>query len=199
MSQATIDAVRGWASLFGARTIYRAKRGFGQADMDIAVVVQRQIPSSRAGVMFTIEPASGELDKLVIEGAFGLGESVVSGSVSPDRYVVGKQKLNDLAIAQDLARVGGADDAGDAELARDDRRVAGHPAGVGDDHRRAAHQGNPVGRSHMDDEHLAVSQLGAPAERGDHPYRAGRDTGRRAEPAEQRLLLRAATADPGGM
>ena len=93
---ATLEAVRQcWASLFGARTIYyRAKRGFGQADMDIAVVVQRQIPSTRAGVMFTIEPASGELDRLVIEGAFGLGESVVSGSVSPDRYVVGKQKLN---------------------------------------------------------------------------------------------------------
>jgi pyruvate,water dikinase len=92
----TLDAVRRcWASLFGARTIYyRAKRGFGQADMDIAVVVQRQIPSTRAGVMFTIEPASGERDRLVIEGAFGLGESVVSGSVSPDRYVVGKDKLN---------------------------------------------------------------------------------------------------------
>jgi len=95
-AEPTLSAVRRcWASLFGARTIYyRAKRGFGQADMDIAVVVQRQIPSTRAGVMFTIEPASGERDRLVIEGSFGLGESVVSGSVSPDRYVVGKQKLN---------------------------------------------------------------------------------------------------------
>ncbi len=95
-AESALDAVRRcWASLFGARTIYyRAKRGFGQADMDIAVVVQRQISSTRAGVMFTIEPASGERDRLVIEGAFGLGESVVSGSVSPDRYVVGKQKLN---------------------------------------------------------------------------------------------------------
>jgi pyruvate,water dikinase len=58
--------------------------------MDIAVVVQRQIASSRAGVMFTIDPASGDDDRIVIEGAFGLGESVVSGSVSPDRYVVAK-------------------------------------------------------------------------------------------------------------
>ena len=41
--------------------------------------------------------------------------------------------------------------------------------------------------SHMGDEHLAVSRLGAPAERGDHPYRAGRATGRRAEPADQLL------------
>jgi pyruvate,water dikinase len=90
---AVLDAVRRcWSSLFGARTVYyRAKQGFGQADMDIAVVVQRQIQATRAGVMFTIEPASGATDLLVIEGSFGLGESVVSGSVSPDRYVVSKQ------------------------------------------------------------------------------------------------------------
>ena len=91
-ADAVLDAVRDcWASLFGSRTVfYRAKRGFSQADMDIAVVVQSQIPSTRAGVMFTIDPASGKTDRLVIEGAFGLGESVVSGSVSPDRYVVAK-------------------------------------------------------------------------------------------------------------
>jgi pyruvate,water dikinase len=95
---AVIAAVREcWSSLFGARTIYyRAKRGFGQADMDIAVVVQRQVESIRSGVMFTIDPASGATDRLIIEGAFGLGESVVSGSVSPDRYVVGKEKLTTL-------------------------------------------------------------------------------------------------------
>ena len=94
-ADAVLDAVRRcWSSLFGARTVYyRSKRGFGQADMDIAVVIQRQIEATRAGVMFTIDPASGATDKLVIEGAFGLGESVVSGSVSPDRYVVAKQRL----------------------------------------------------------------------------------------------------------
>ena len=83
---------RCWASLFGARTVfYRAKRGLPQAGMDIAVVVQRQIQSTRAGVMFTIDPSSGRTDRIVIEGAFGLGESVVSGSVSPDRYIVDKE------------------------------------------------------------------------------------------------------------
>ena len=92
-----VEAVRScWASLFGARTVfYRSKRGFGQADMDIAVVVQRQIESTRAGVMFTIDPATGDEDRLVIEGSFGLGEAVVSGSVSPDRYLVEK---DDMAI-----------------------------------------------------------------------------------------------------
>jgi pyruvate,water dikinase len=91
-----VDAVRRcWSSLFGARTVfYRAKQGFGQADMDIAVVVQAQILSTRAGVMFTIDPASGDHDRLVIEGSLGLGESVVSGQVSPDRYLVDKQTMH---------------------------------------------------------------------------------------------------------
>jgi pyruvate,water dikinase len=94
-SDAVVDAVRRcWASLFGARTVfYRAKRGFSQGEMAIAVVVQRQIASTRAGVMFTIDPSMGRADRIVIEGSFGLGESVVSGSVSPDRYVVEKKTM----------------------------------------------------------------------------------------------------------
>ena len=98
-ADAVIDAVRRcWASLFGARTVfYRAKRGFGQANMDIAVVVQRQVDAERAGVMFTVDPATGAADRVVIEGSFGLGEAVVSGRVSPDRYVVDKASLAVLA------------------------------------------------------------------------------------------------------
>jgi pyruvate,water dikinase len=102
--EAVVDAVRGcWASLFGGRSIYyRAKRGFGQADMDIAVVVQRQIASRRAGVMFTADPATGDRGRIVIEGAAGLGESVVSGQVTPDRYVVAKSDL--AVLARDVHR-----------------------------------------------------------------------------------------------
>jgi pyruvate, water dikinase len=87
-ADAVADAVRRcWRSLFGARAIYyRGVNGFGQADMDIAVVVQCQVNSTRAGVMFTGNPVTGEAGELVIEGSFGLGEAVVSGSVSPDRY-----------------------------------------------------------------------------------------------------------------
>jgi pyruvate, water dikinase len=96
---AVIDAIRRcWSSLFGARTVfYRRKRGLGQADMDIAVVVQLQVQSTRAGVMFTIDPSTGRDDRLVIEGSFGLGEAVVSGQVSPDRWVVSKDGLHVLA------------------------------------------------------------------------------------------------------
>ena len=98
-ADAVIDAVRHcWRSLFGTRTVYyRASRGFDQAGMDIAVVVQRQIASTRAGVMFTADPSTGDLGKLVIEGSFGLGEAVVSGQVSPDRYIVDKATLRVLA------------------------------------------------------------------------------------------------------
>ena len=98
-ADAVIDAVRRcWRSLFGARTVYyRASRGFDQAGMDIAVVVQRQIASTRSGVMFTADPSTGDLGKLVIEGSFGLGEAVVSGQVSPDRYIVDKATLRVLA------------------------------------------------------------------------------------------------------
>ena len=102
--EAVVDAVRRcWVSLFGARTVfYRAKRGFSQAGMDIAVVVQRQVHSTRAGVMFTIDPAGGRADRIVVEGAFGLGESVVSGSVTPDRYVIDKPTL--ALVAHEVGR-----------------------------------------------------------------------------------------------
>ncbi len=76
-----------WASLYGARAIYyRAKQGFDHHTVNIAVVVQRLVPSEKAGVMFTSHPVTGET-LAIIEGSWGLGESVVSGSVSPDKYV----------------------------------------------------------------------------------------------------------------
>ncbi len=83
-----LDAVqRCWASLYGARAIYyRAKQGFDHRSVNIAVVVQELVRSEKAGVMFTSHPVTGE-DVSIIEGSWGLGEAVVSGSVSPDKYV----------------------------------------------------------------------------------------------------------------
>jgi pyruvate,water dikinase len=75
-----------WASLYGARAIYyRAKQGFDDHTVNIAVVVQQLVNSEKAGVMFTSHPITGE-PLTIIEGSWGLGESVVSGSVSPDKY-----------------------------------------------------------------------------------------------------------------
>ncbi|MFY9265900.1 MAG: PEP/pyruvate-binding domain-containing protein, partial [Solirubrobacterales bacterium] len=91
--EALVRAVRNcWSSLYSPRTIYyRARQGMNDAGMDIAVVVQRQLVAKRSGVMFTIDPATGRDDTLVIEASFGLGEAVVSGSVSPDHYVIDKR------------------------------------------------------------------------------------------------------------
>ena len=87
---AVVDAVRRcWASLWSARAIgYRARRGIAPDDVSIAVVVQRLVPAEAAGVMFTIDPVSGACDQVVVSANWGLGESVVSGDVTPDVAVV---------------------------------------------------------------------------------------------------------------
>jgi pyruvate, water dikinase len=82
---------RCWASVYTARAmLYRAKKGFGTHAIATAVVVQRQIASERAGVGFTIHPMSGDTSVIVIEGGFGQGESIVSGSTTPDTFVLSK-------------------------------------------------------------------------------------------------------------
>ncbi|RKG80095.1 phosphoenolpyruvate synthase [Corallococcus exercitus] len=86
---ALIDRVRAcWASAFAPRVVaYRKAQGLTDVP-EIAVVVQAMVDSARSGVMFTVDPASGDRGHLVIEGAFGLGEVVVGGQVEPDTYVV---------------------------------------------------------------------------------------------------------------
>lgn len=90
-----LDAVlKCWASLFGARAIYyREEQGFDQLEVGIAVPVQKMVNSDAAGVMFTIDPSNNDLDHISIEAAYGLGEVVVLGAVTPDRYLVDKKTL----------------------------------------------------------------------------------------------------------
>lgn len=85
---ALVEAVQMcWASLYGARAIYyRAKQGFDDSMVDIAVVVQQLVRSEKAGVLFSSHPVTGEPTS-IIEGSWGLGEAVVSGTVSPDNYI----------------------------------------------------------------------------------------------------------------
>ncbi len=87
-----IDSVkRCWASLFTARAIdYRIKNDFPHDKVLISVGVQHMVNAGAAGVMFTLNPTNGDLSKVVIEGSWGLGETVVSGSVNPDKFVVDK-------------------------------------------------------------------------------------------------------------
>ena len=81
-----------WASLFTQRAIYyRQQRGFPHADVDIAVVVQRMVDAEKSGVMFTSHPSTGD-PQVTVEAAWGLGEAVVSGTVSPDNYVYDRER-----------------------------------------------------------------------------------------------------------
>ena len=83
-----IAAVRKcWASLYGQRVVsYRAQRDITE-EPAIAIVVQAMVDPACAGVLFTVAP-SGQRDRLVIEAAYGAGESVVSGMVEPDTFTV---------------------------------------------------------------------------------------------------------------
>jgi pyruvate, water dikinase len=83
--------VRCWASLYTDRAIsYRAESGYSNLDVAMAVAVQQMVLPKCAGVAFTIDPTNGDRSKVVIDSAWGLGETVVSGSVTPDNYVVDK-------------------------------------------------------------------------------------------------------------
>jgi len=84
-----------WGSLFTPRaTFYRHEKGFDHMQVALSVAVQKMVNAKCAGVIFTIHPATGDRSKIVIEGNWGLGESVVSGSVTPDSFVVDKQTKN---------------------------------------------------------------------------------------------------------
>ena len=90
-----LETLKGcWASLFEARAIfYRAEQNFNQLGVGIAVPVQRMVQSEISGVMFTAEPNRSDRTKVFIEAVYGLGESVVSGAVTPDSYLIQKDGL----------------------------------------------------------------------------------------------------------
>jgi pyruvate,water dikinase len=77
-----------WASFFTERALfYRARKG-SLTDLGMAVVVQRMVQADVAGVLFTMDSVHRRHDRMVVEAAFGLGEAVVSGEVTPDQYVI---------------------------------------------------------------------------------------------------------------
>jgi pyruvate,water dikinase len=98
-SAALLAAVRQcWISVFSKRTLaYRARLGIDHARVAMAVIVQELVPATTAGVLFTTNPLSARASEVLIEASYGLGEAVVSGRVSPDRFVVDR---NTLAVMQ---------------------------------------------------------------------------------------------------
>lgn len=80
-----------WASLFTARAIsYRADQGLGQIEVLMSVAVQEMVDARSSGVAMTLDPINGDRTKIVIDASWGLGESLVSGEVTPDNFTVEK-------------------------------------------------------------------------------------------------------------
>jgi pyruvate, water dikinase len=107
-----------WLSFFADRAVfYRQEKG-SLDDVAMAVVVQQMVDTRKSGVLFTADPVHGRKDRMVVEAAFGLGEQVVSGEVTPDHYVldrhgaikrsrvVAEQVLTE-AECEQLAKLGG--------------------------------------------------------------------------------------------
>jgi pyruvate,water dikinase len=101
--EALVEKVREcWASLFTQRALYyRNEQGFENEAVDIAVVVQKMVAADKSGVMFTSHPSTGA-PVVTIEAAWGLGEAVVSGAVTPDNYVIDRAtgEVQDKTVAE---------------------------------------------------------------------------------------------------
>lgn len=98
-----VDKVRDcWASLFTARAIaYREKNGIPHIETLMGVAVQKMVNAKCAGVAMTLDPNTGDRTRIVIDAAWGLGETVVSGTVTPDNFVVEKvlQEILDRTVS----------------------------------------------------------------------------------------------------
>lgn len=109
---------RCWASLYSVESVcYRRRRNFPEAGVAMGVVVQKMVDARTAGVMFTRSPTTGDRSVITIEGAWGLGSAVVSGEVTPDRWVVAKltgeittRNISDKHIRQSPKAGGGIED-----------------------------------------------------------------------------------------
>jgi len=88
-----------WASLFTPRAIfYRFEKNLNKEKISVAVVVQKMVNSKKSGVAFSVNPVSQNPDEIIIEAGFGLGEAIVSGAITPDSYIVSKEKNKILEI-----------------------------------------------------------------------------------------------------
>jgi len=91
-AEQVLDHIRRcWASLFTDRAVcYRAELGYGQFEAEMCVAVQKMVRPKAAGVAFTLNPGNGDRSAVAIDSAWGFGEGVVSGAVTPDNFLVDK-------------------------------------------------------------------------------------------------------------
>ena len=109
---------RCWASLWSAPAVaYRRRRGLGADDAAMAVVVQALVPAEAAAIVFTRHPVTGREDQLVLTAVRGLGDAMVSGTVTPDTYVVDKASRSTVEVERGEDPTGPAlDTAGLADI-----------------------------------------------------------------------------------
>ena len=98
-ADAVVENVRKcWSSLFTPRAIsYRQDHGFKDLDVLMSVAVQKMVNAKSAGVAMTLNPLDGDRSKIVIDSSWGLGETVVSGSVTPDNFMLDKIMLEPIS------------------------------------------------------------------------------------------------------
>ncbi|MDP2642765.1 MAG: PEP/pyruvate-binding domain-containing protein [Candidatus Peregrinibacteria bacterium] len=88
-----------WASLFTPRAVfYRFEKNLQKQKISVAVVIQEMIESEKSGIAFSVHPVTQDKNQMIIEAGFGLGEAIVSGSITPDSYVVSKSDNNIIDI-----------------------------------------------------------------------------------------------------
>ncbi len=92
-----------WSSLFTPRAVfYRKEKKLLETHVSVAVVVQAMVESEISGIAFTVHPVTEDRNQMIIESGWGLGEAIVSGSITPDSYVISKKDwaLIDVNVAQ---------------------------------------------------------------------------------------------------
>ena len=78
-----------WASLWNSQALaYRHQMGISREQIAMAVVVQEMMPAQVSGVLFTVNPATGARDEMIVNASYGLGEAIVSGEVTPDSFII---------------------------------------------------------------------------------------------------------------
>lgn len=94
-AEALAEAVaRCWTSVHSPRALeYRRQQGLALDGIRIAVLVQQLVPADVSAVMFSANPVTGSRDEIMINASWGLGESIVGGTVTPDTYVVRKADI----------------------------------------------------------------------------------------------------------
>jgi pyruvate,water dikinase len=97
-----------WSSLFTPRAIfYRHEKKMLKTKVSVAVVIQKMVDSEISGIAFTVHPVTQDKNQMIIEAGYGLGEAIVSGSVTPDSYVLEKKELSiiDINIAEQERKI----------------------------------------------------------------------------------------------